>query len=213
MQQQPSRAEKKALTRERLLAATGEVVAQHGYTGATLDEIATRAGLTKGAVYSNFSSKEELFYALMAEGLPSDTSMLADRSRPLVERLVAFVRAGAQLSGSKKLRDFTTLELEFALLAQRDDQARALVRQINQRTRELFGAFLDEEAALEGIDLPLDGESLATVLLATARGLLQQRSYDPEAVPEEVFADAVRMLMQVPARRHATKRAKSRSAR
>ena len=51
-------------TREHLLAAAAQVFAERGFHGATLDEVATVAGFTKGAVYSNFKNKEDLFLAL-----------------------------------------------------------------------------------------------------------------------------------------------------
>src|SRR3569833_4075987 len=54
-------------TRQRLVAAAGEVIAVKGFQAATLDEIAARAGLTKGAVYDNFSSKDQLFMAVVLE--------------------------------------------------------------------------------------------------------------------------------------------------
>ena len=55
----------RAQTRARLLQAAGEVFARRGYDRASLDEVAAAAGLTKGAVYSSFAGKDELFYALM----------------------------------------------------------------------------------------------------------------------------------------------------
>src|SRR5256885_16749950 len=58
---------RRALTREHLLAAAAEVFAERGFHGATLDQIADAAGFSKGAVYSNFSSKDELFLALIKE--------------------------------------------------------------------------------------------------------------------------------------------------
>ncbi len=51
-------------TREHLLAAAAEVFAERGFHGASLDEVAAVAGFTKGAVYSNFKNKEDLFLAL-----------------------------------------------------------------------------------------------------------------------------------------------------
>lgn len=189
-----SREEKKAQTRERLLDAAIDVFARHGYAGATLDDIAAEAGLTKGAVYSNFESKEDLFFALMARGLPADLTVLMDESRPLVDRVVDFALAGARMAQSRKARDYTSLELEFALLARRSPRARSLVRNIQESTRERLGAFLEEQAAREGRTLPMDGESFATVLLATLRGLLQQRLYDPKAISEDLIADTVRLL-------------------
>lgn len=194
MRTKPTREEKKARTRERLLDAAAKVIAREGYRGASLDEIADLAGLTKGAVYSNFRSKEELFFELMERGLPIDVSVLGDRSRPLAERVAAFARQGAKLSGSRRLREHSSLELEFALLAQRDERARALVRRINRRSREELGAFLQREAEHEGRSLALDGTAFATVLLGTLRGLMQQRAYDPSSVQEDLIAAAVHLL-------------------
>lgn len=52
-------------TRERLLDAAYAVFAEHGVRAATLEQISERAGFTRGAFYSNFRTKEELFFALM----------------------------------------------------------------------------------------------------------------------------------------------------
>jgi AcrR family transcriptional regulator len=52
-------------TRELLLEAAAKVLSERGYHGASLDEVASVAGFTKGAVYSNFKNKEDLFLALL----------------------------------------------------------------------------------------------------------------------------------------------------
>jgi AcrR family transcriptional regulator len=52
------------MTRRHLLEAAAIVFAQKGFHAATLDEAAAAAGFTKGAVYSNFKSKDDLFLAL-----------------------------------------------------------------------------------------------------------------------------------------------------
>ncbi|MCE9522821.1 MAG: TetR/AcrR family transcriptional regulator, partial [Alphaproteobacteria bacterium] len=59
-----TRAEQQAQTRERLLAAAERVFARHGYGGASIDLISAEAGYSKGAIYSNFESKEEVFLEL-----------------------------------------------------------------------------------------------------------------------------------------------------
>ena len=53
-------AEESRETRRRLRAVAGEVFAEKGMNGARLDEIAERAGVTKGAIYSHFSGREDL---------------------------------------------------------------------------------------------------------------------------------------------------------
>lgn len=56
-----TRQESRALTREKLLAAAGKVFAREGLGGASIDRIVEEAGYTKGAFYSNFTSKEDIF--------------------------------------------------------------------------------------------------------------------------------------------------------
>ncbi|MFP4150329.1 MAG: TetR/AcrR family transcriptional regulator [Nitriliruptoraceae bacterium] len=66
-----SRVEQRARTRERLLAAAAEAFAEHGVDGAAVDDIAARAGYSRGAFYSNFRDKTELLIALCEEQLAS----------------------------------------------------------------------------------------------------------------------------------------------
>src|SRR6187402_2375561 len=59
-----TRSEKQARTRAELLATATEVFAERGYDGASVEEIAERAGYSHGAVYSNFAGKADLFLAV-----------------------------------------------------------------------------------------------------------------------------------------------------
>ena len=62
---QSARERRQAQTREQLLDAAATVFAERGFHAATLDEIGQTAGFSKGAVYSNFASKDDLFVALI----------------------------------------------------------------------------------------------------------------------------------------------------
>ena len=62
-----TRKERQARTRRRLVDAAAHVGARRGLAAASLDEVAQVAGYTKGAVYANFASKEELFLAVLDE--------------------------------------------------------------------------------------------------------------------------------------------------
>src|SRR5271155_4010773 len=57
---------KRERTRAKLIEAAAEVIGEKGYDRAPLEEIAARAGMTRGAIYGNFKGKEELFLALVA---------------------------------------------------------------------------------------------------------------------------------------------------
>ena len=93
---------RRALTREHLMAAAAEVFGEKGYEHASLDEIANRAGFTKGAVYSNFANKEELFLALVHDrrtalvqgffdaGTPADITEVFHRLAPTPSESMLF---------------------------------------------------------------------------------------------------------------------------
>src|SRR5207248_3078174 len=74
------RQDRRAQTRAALLDAAERLWAERGIRGASLDEIAARAGLTKGAVYSNFASKSDLVLALLERYTQADPGLgaLAD---------------------------------------------------------------------------------------------------------------------------------------
>ena len=55
------------MTRRHLLDAAATVFARQGFHGASLDDVAAVAGFTKGAVYSNFASKDDLFLAVFED--------------------------------------------------------------------------------------------------------------------------------------------------
>jgi AcrR family transcriptional regulator len=71
-----TREQSQAATREKLLAAARTIFARDGYGGASIDRIADEAGFSKGAVYSNFRGKEDLFLAVMENQSVADLPAL-----------------------------------------------------------------------------------------------------------------------------------------
>src|SRR5271154_6402080 len=63
-------------TRDYLLQAAATVFTERGFYAASLDEVAAAAGFTKGAVYSNFKNKEDLFLALLEDAYARELSAL-----------------------------------------------------------------------------------------------------------------------------------------
>ena len=62
----PKRGEKRALTRQKLLEATLAVMGEGGLHAVSLDAVAKRVGVTKGAIYDNFESKDAMIAAALA---------------------------------------------------------------------------------------------------------------------------------------------------
>src|SRR3979411_437082 len=73
-----TREQSKANTRERLLVAAGRVCARSGFHGASVEEIASQAGFSTGALYSNFDGKEDLFLVLMEREIDEHAREIAD---------------------------------------------------------------------------------------------------------------------------------------
>ena len=95
-----TRAERKAQTREELLDAALRLFQARGFHATSLDQVAAEAGYTKGAVYSNFSSKEDLFFGVyerrVEETLPALREALDGGQTPvdLARSTVAGRRGG-----------------------------------------------------------------------------------------------------------------------
>jgi len=76
-----SRAEQQQRTREEVLAAADRLFVEQGFHATSVDQIALAAGYTKGAVYSNFAAKEDLFFAVYEQRM--------DRALAELERMLA----------------------------------------------------------------------------------------------------------------------------
>src|SRR2546422_4324449 len=121
-----TREEKKARTRERLLEAAGRVFARDGFVAASIDAVAEEAGLTKGAVYSNFASKEDLFLALIDVHLNERALQVPEQVDPdqsFQEQAEQSARLFMDLLENQ--RDWYLLDLEAASYAARNPEFHA----------------------------------------------------------------------------------------
>ena len=191
----PSREEKKAATRKKLLDAAAVLVARDGAMATTLDAIAEKAGLTKGAVYSNFASKEDLLFALAeAAELPQvGLEDFFDPEQSLADNLERLGRALALELSSVSQRAWQ-LGLELEHFAQRNPRARRRLAAEQRRSRGEAASIWEALAASRGEPLPLPAEQLDVVVGALALGLAQKAAIDRSAVPDDLFAKAFRLL-------------------
>ena len=184
-------------TRTYLLEAASAVFAAKGFHPATLDEIAEAAGFTKGAIYSNFGGKEELFLALVERRRAAMLAEFFPAASPVAhpdttERLDAI---------SKVYRRLTPTEAEYALWAEfelyalRNPALRAQLREQGRLQFAALVALVDHYLRDLGItDPPLPVEDLAHLFVAIFDSLARQRALDPETVPDELFARLVTFI-------------------
>jgi AcrR family transcriptional regulator len=105
------RTRRRADTRQKLFEAAIDLIAERGYTGTTVDDIALRAGVAKGTVYYNFPSKPALFEELLRHGIGLLTEQFkaAVDGRPPRDAIGALIRA--QLEYIQRYRAFAQLLL------------------------------------------------------------------------------------------------------
>ena len=191
-----TRAEAKEQTRQRLLDAAAVTFAEKGFGGASLEEIAASAGYSTGALYANFANKDQLFMEVVA----------ARRARTAVRRAEAvaevFDQPGDPFGALSKLfvrvadrdREFAPLQAEFWLYAVRHPAAMGVIATgLSDQVDALEPVVA---RALERFDADPDvaPREATVVMLALFSGLMRQRRLDPDAVPDDLFARALRWL-------------------
>ncbi len=189
-----SRQERRAQTRAALLDAAERLWAERGIRGASLDEIAARAGLTKGAVYSNFASKAELVLALLERYTQAELGFggcpgLRDTTRAADERFAEAGRCYARSLSEEESRRRALLLVELWLFGMRDFSAGWRIADWYDGRREQLA-----EGFSHGTDdmSPRDRASLA---MAIDFGLALQHLLDPDRVPAELYGTGMKLVL------------------
>jgi len=184
---------RRELTRSALLAAAAEVFPRRGFRGASLDEIAEAAGFSKGAVYSNFASKEDLFLAVVQqrqETMLHEFFAAAQDSEPAA-RLGAITDAYRRLTPT---REEWVLWEEFLLYALRSPEQKKKLDQDQKAAFAALVAMVAQQWEEAGVEPPIPVPALARLYLAVFDGLARQRALDPADVPDDLFATLVSFI-------------------
>ena len=185
-------------TRERVVEAASEVFAERGFHGATVEEICERAGFTRGAFYSNFSSKDDLVIELStqhAAALVARIRDAADRAGADPESTLREVVAALAEEGPAHDR-WLLLTTEFTLHAIRDADARKAWAAQQRRVRATLIEVVDDAAARLGITLPMPTEQVVRAAIALAQGSMTQRLVEPRSLrPGELERTVLPLLL------------------
>lgn len=169
--------------RRRLLTAAGRVFAERGYADSRLEDIARAAGFTKGAVYSNFGSKQELFGAVLSERSEAELSGVMAGFDEAAD-VSTLVEQAAHLVAQRIVHDAerSRLGLEIAARATRDEETRAVVTPMRRAQRAAAGGAVREVTERAGITPPVDPELAGVILHCLTNGLATEHLVDPEGV-------------------------------
>ena len=181
--------DKRERTRAKLIEVAAQVIGEKGYERLTLEEVARRAGMTRGAIYGNFKNREELILAVVRTRWQPIApawrpgASLKEQLRLLGEAVVASVPARrAQAVGA----------FSFQLYALTHEELRARLVEMNAEIYRWA-----EHSLLQGVPesaLPMPADQFVKVLHALTDGLLYLRFLTPELITDEVISAAFEAL-------------------
>jgi AcrR family transcriptional regulator len=169
---------KRAAPRERLLMAARELMAAGGLHNLSLDAIAARAGVTKGAIYDNYESKDALIVAAMASGSPQSFELFEwpkGRRGSVKSRLRRL--GNAVLAGPAMNPGVAIARAEFVLYAMTHPDLRARLSELSTLGPSHWEANVLELFAPE--ELPMPPRAFAWMLTSLISGLINNRVLAP----------------------------------
>lgn len=190
-----TRAAMQRQTRQRLLDSAQEIFARHGFVGASVDEIAEHAGYSKGAVYSNFKSKEALFLELLQNRMSEELGELEQllRGGGSIGEILLVLRQ--RYSSLEKQVIWCLLSTEFQLQAGRNPGFAEPFAALYRNQRKAIAKLAALVAEKTGATLTWNGEELATSLMALTHGIALQRAADPKSVSAETTGKAIQVFL------------------
>jgi len=183
-----TRAERQAQTREDLIDAAEELFTANGFHATSLDAVAIAAGYTKGAVYSNFSSKEDLFFAVYERRVARHEAHVAELFADPSDAREAILRVIEAVGDLRRRRQdgWMAVFLEFWTHVLRHPEHRARFGEAHRRAVEPFRVALEQFAEQRGITLAIPADQLATSLFAMENGIGLERLTDPDVVDADL---------------------------
>src|SRR4051794_28139114 len=172
--------DKRERTRAKLIEVTRSLLREKGHERTTLEEIAERAGMTTGAIYSNFKNREDLFIAVALTYWPpikprvKPGATFSDVMRAMAEATIAAIPDRATVAVGRLTGLAYTLTHE---------ELRARVSSVTAESYAFGEQWLGEVVKPE--DLPMPAGQLVRVLHVLTEGLVFQRLLTPELFPDE----------------------------
>jgi AcrR family transcriptional regulator len=181
-----SRAEQRERTHAELLAAAERLFVEQGFHATSVDQVATTAGFTKGAVYSNFSSKEDLFLEVFdtraEKGAALAVKVLADHGEE--EGMRRLVSDSLRRRGRED--GWLAAFFEFWAHAVRHPELRERFAEIHTRALAPMAAASRRLAEEHGVDGGVTPEEFNLAMNSMQLGLILERLTDPGSVKPDL---------------------------
>ncbi|MDR7301243.1 TetR/AcrR family transcriptional regulator [Haloactinomyces albus] len=192
---------RRARTRERLMDAAYRVFSEQGINGAAIEAITDEAGFTRGAFYSNFASKTELFFALTERENRTRLETLRQRfdsvieplgrardkpSREFFEEMVADL-----LSTQPDTRQWCLMLGEFRLLAMRDPEVAPRFLESARTFRQQLAELTEATARSVGLRFVIDPVHLTRLLIDQYESAMEEAILSGAADPESATRETI----------------------
>jgi AcrR family transcriptional regulator len=193
-----TRKEKQAETRKRLLDAAERVFLRRGLQGSSVEEISAEAGFTRGAFYSNFKSKDELFVELLQDRVYRQYAAMTEQAQEQPgtprERLRWGIERVRDVQKDEAGKWLFRLWLECLTQAARDEEFRKLAATFWSGNRGILTGGIAETYEEIERQPQLPPKQIATGMIALDVGLAVQHLVDPEEAPLEDYVPLFDLL-------------------
>jgi AcrR family transcriptional regulator len=181
-------------TRTKILDSAIKLFSTRGYTAASVDDICAEAGISKGAFYHHFESKQALFLALLDGWLETiDKAIEASKDKTAPETFMQMTEAFPYMFGTAG--EGLPMFLEFWLQASRDKKIWEASIAPYRRYHKYFTSLI-KKGVEEGSFVEVDPELTSRMIVSTAMGLLLQSLLDPKGANwEKVARESTNLLV------------------
>lgn len=181
------------MTRTRLIEAAETLFIRQGFDSSSVDDISELAGYSRGAFYSNFEDKDQVFLAVIDRRWPSAPKALEDIFHQISQPAERATAIREWYSNQWRLKDFTALQTEFSRRAMKDRSVRKRLAELRREELETVTALIARYFGAAEIVPAERLETLALVLLAVARGLASlAMGIEPER--EHMYTEAATLV-------------------
>jgi len=183
-------------TLERLTEAALVLFGQYGYERTTIDHIVSHAGLSKGAFYNHFSSKEEMFIYLLEQRLKSNQqriqSLYGQETHP-----GKWLRSLLQglLAVADRDKQWAMLSIEFMLRGMRDERLGSRLALLHEDWRHLIADKLRATEAYQSGRITSDPDTIAAAVMAMIDGLIIHSALEPQLMLQMRIEQLVEQLV------------------
>ena len=181
-------------TRSKIIFSAVKLFSAKGYNTASVDDICTDAGISKGAFYHHFKSKQDLFLALLDSWLETiDNAIEASKDKTVPETFMQITEAFPYIFATAN--EGLPMFLEFWLQASRDEKIWQASVKPYRRYHKYFTDLI-KKGVDEGSFVEVDPDLASRMIISTAMGLLLQSLMDPKGAKwEKVARDSTTMLV------------------